>query len=1076
MITSITLKNFRIYKNQLLLFPKNGMILIAGPNGSGKSSIGMAIGLALNLDGFHKYRQEKGFNINDLIKEDSDECLIELELNNESINGIKPFPFIDSKIKLERKLNRYQSGTNIKILADGRSFRTYQQFYEESNFQPSSSFLYIPQGKLGDLIPTKRGGVSQINYFDEFIRYIALTEDQELQNAHENYQKAKAILETFAITHFNPAEEEILKLKDQFNQYKAFVLKKDSELSSAMLLHSVLQLRTEKKIKRLLDEKQTIGEIINQVKNELIRKSTELESLELDSLRESIENANNYILQLGKDIQPLALELIVIETAYRNYQKRIKELKSDIYGDELELNGQTDLLQETQKQLKGKDGKEQESTLKLLKERKKQLDQCITKIKEIEQDFEKNKDQFNEQKQNVLLERKELKQYRTELITKLGSLAKSKDGNIIENFPKHIKKLNQIIREKNLDIVGPAALYVKVKNSKHVSLVEIALGANFLFGYCTENLGHQRLLDRIILQNRIENVNVYYFDPNNRDNQSTLSQNSSSPTFSGIIGKIKDLIHIEQPLIELMIKEFPSRNWIACSSTQAAENVALKYHKTGIAAQLKNSALIKRPLRSSNGMVTVFRRAKLQVLSGFDFTEDINKTKEEIQSIDEQLNTVESNIQSIDDKISTLVDIKDEQIGDLKQEEFNFRKTIAELEALLGEKNLSIALIEQKITGLEAEITKSKKILETEEKQQNKVETQLQEYQSKINNLVDQRNESEQLLGNYSLELKEKKEKETELIELIGEIEEKLRDHKSERDDIESAFKEYQIELKKEVKQTQNYKEKIIECIKPIKEHLENLRENKHKSSWIDIFESEIHAFEGSLRLLKDKNRLETFSIDKLEHDYYLAKATQDIELEDVIIDRYDYARELLQEQKTRKELLEIENNLRDEEYKNAYKKWYEIVNRELEKLKKGFQKLIQEVSGRGHIEVRNLSQQRSEKRPIMNLKVSFHKGTSPRSITSHLHSGGESTLILLAFILSLHSLRTQPVYFFDEPDAHLDPKNRDKLFKMIKAASSKSQYFVFSPQDFEEKHEVPDSVYYVFKTDDDNVIVKEIT
>ncbi len=83
-----------------------------------------------------------------------------------------------------------------------------------------------------------------------------------------------------------------------------------------------------------------------------------------------------------------------------------------------------------------------------------------------------------------------------------------------------------------------------------------------------------------------------------------------------------------------------------------------------------------------------------------------------------------------------------------------------------------------------------------------------------------------------------------------------------------------------------------------------------------------------------------------------------------------------------------------------------------------------------------------------MDLYVGF-RGGPPTTLDPFTQSGGERSVALMAFILSLQSRIVSPLRAMDEFDIHMDPKNREAMFKMILSQMRKreaSQYIVITP------------------------------
>jgi len=81
-------------------------------------------------------------------------------------------------------------------------------------------------------------------------------------------------------------------------------------------------------------------------------------------------------------------------------------------------------------------------------------------------------------------------------------------------------------------------------------------------------------------------------------------------------------------------------------------------------------------------------------------------------------------------------------------------------------------------------------------------------------------------------------------------------------------------------------------------------------------------------------------------------------------------------------------------------------------------------------------------------LYVGF-RGGSPTTLDPFTQSGGERSVALMAFILSLQGRIVSPMRAMDEFDIHMDPRNREAMFKMILSQMKQraaSQYIVITP------------------------------
>ena len=83
-----------------------------------------------------------------------------------------------------------------------------------------------------------------------------------------------------------------------------------------------------------------------------------------------------------------------------------------------------------------------------------------------------------------------------------------------------------------------------------------------------------------------------------------------------------------------------------------------------------------------------------------------------------------------------------------------------------------------------------------------------------------------------------------------------------------------------------------------------------------------------------------------------------------------------------------------------------------------------------------------------LDLYVGF-RGGAPTTLDPFTQSGGERSVALMAFILSLQARIVSPLRAMDEFDIHMDPKIREAMFKMILSQMKlreASQYIVITP------------------------------
>ncbi len=133
------------------------------------------------------------------------------------------------------------------------------------------------------------------------------------------------------------------------------------------------------------------------------------------------------------------------------------------------------------------------------------------------------------------------------------------------------------------------------------------------------------------------------------------------------------------------------------------------------------------------------------------------------------------------------------------------------------------------------------------------------------------------------------------------------------------------------------------------------------------------------------------------------------------------------------------------EELEERKKVWRDAIERLLEQIVPAYQKVLASVWASGTI---RLQEAESMDDAGLELLVGF-KGSSPTVLDPYTQSGGERSVALMAFILSLQSRIVSPIRAMDEFDIHMDPKNREAIFKMILAQATGSphtQFMVITP------------------------------
>jgi chromosome segregation protein len=132
-------------------------------------------------------------------------------------------------------------------------------------------------------------------------------------------------------------------------------------------------------------------------------------------------------------------------------------------------------------------------------------------------------------------------------------------------------------------------------------------------------------------------------------------------------------------------------------------------------------------------------------------------------------------------------------------------------------------------------------------------------------------------------------------------------------------------------------------------------------------------------------------------------------------------------------------------ELRERFDRWKTVMDKLLEELSERYNSLLSEVDSRGKIIIKG---SKDIEKAGLELYAGF-KGNEPVSLDGLAPSGGERTVALIAFLLSLQQFISSPFRAIDEFDVHMDPKNRETVSKLIHAASKStdsSQYIAITP------------------------------
>ncbi len=132
-------------------------------------------------------------------------------------------------------------------------------------------------------------------------------------------------------------------------------------------------------------------------------------------------------------------------------------------------------------------------------------------------------------------------------------------------------------------------------------------------------------------------------------------------------------------------------------------------------------------------------------------------------------------------------------------------------------------------------------------------------------------------------------------------------------------------------------------------------------------------------------------------------------------------------------------------EVEERKKVWRASIQRLLKEVNPLYHDILSKIGGTGLVKLSDLEDIEASG---LDLWVGF-RGASATVLDAYTQSGGERSVAVIAFLLSLQSSVISPFRSVDEFDVHMDPRNREAIFKMIfqyVKEDSAIQYLVITP------------------------------
>ena len=826
--------------------------------------------------------------------------------------------------------------------------------------------------------------------------------------------------------------------------------KKDKLLKEEYSLH--LENKIEKKLEEiniLIAKKEELSKNILEMEaanKEFERKINELEAIKVEKT-DLIESRN-------KKIRDLELEKQLSSNEIENNERKLKSSldEVEILKKELDEIAKKEIANNEEKDLLNSQIKAKQEELAKTEERNEFL---VNQLSEISKTINKLSQDIREY------------EYQEKTSSgKLEALIRMEESN--EGFFKSVK---EVLNSGISGIDGVLISLIKF-DDKLAKAIEAAVSGN-LQDIIVEDKEVAKKCIAFLTERKLGRASFLALDT------IKVSRREFKGNMPGVLGLAADLVSAEDKYKKVV--DFVFGGLLIVENIDVATDILNKNLFAG------NIVTVNGELVSSRGRITGGENQKSSINQIFERKKEIKVLEEKVSNLKskiveeskrrEDLSIRLENYENEIDKIDSLEDNIRKKLELLKKDFENLSEKSEKISKELRNIKFNIDDAEKYKTSYQDRINSSVSNIEEIEKHINSLrkdleadELTLKETLANIDELnkqfsdtriifLNNKNSIEQYerdiisKENENSDLKEEKEKNSNVVmelsrnieelekneeQLQKEIEEHIKIYNSENRDIE-VLNERENNLSNEERELSKDKskletdllhsndrlEKITEVIEKIKTDIENINEKLTELTDVTAKTVEVEKIKSSKDYLRSlENKINNFG------DVNLLAINEFKELKE----KYDYlARERDDVVKSRKQVMDLIQEI-DERIHEDFHTTYENINENFNKM---CEETIRNTEGR-----LNIINPEDFDNCGIEIFVKFkNKKKQPLSLLS----GGEKSMVAIAFIMAIFMYKPSPFTFLDEIEAALDEKNTKNLLAKLRDFTDKSQFILIT-------------------------------
>jgi chromosome segregation protein len=1103
-IKQLQFRGFKSFNRKVDVVFQPGLNCVMGPNGSGKSNVLDGMCFILGRLSSKDLRAE---NFADLLFKRKGAVAAEGEVSIVLDNSSRIFPMEDKLIEIKRKIKKTGqtqfkiNGRNstrtqaldllaiARIFPDGHNIILQGDIARFVDLRPLDRRLFIEEiAGIGIYEEKKLKALSELGKVDDRLKEVSIVL-REKESYMKNLEEEKKGAQTYRELQEDGKKFQAGELQLKMNYAKDRRDKAASEIESKILEISNIKLDLDINSKKIAQFKDQLTKLEKEIQKKggeetlKLQKEIEAVNVELAKARTLISISLNEIgrvqtrktdlelnlASLNTKLKEREIEKINLEKELAALQKQEDYLKKGSVADLRSLDVDVNKLEKDIDSIKEKKDKKyieiqelkakvqiHENEIKLVQTRLTQLkastkDFSEAKVKQLE--LMKEIDALAREDSKLALELGEL---RKESIKKEENLTKSR---ILSRGSQEALLRDTAIKVlKERDISGVYGTVSELGNAKqqYATALSIAAGGrmrNIVVDRvetaikCLELLKSSRAGVATLLP--IDKLKVYEDDVP----ESILKR-------PGVLGLAHELIDCEPKYKKVFNYVF--RNTLVVQNIATAKEMGVgKYRMVTLDGDLfEPSGAITGGFRQASGVVfeTIAR-------------EQIDKLELETDKLKEQAEVLESQRNKLESKLFALrtakaeVDAKAElaEKGSLAKEVISLEKKSGQLEESIKKNSCSIEDLEKEYAEFESKIVKTVS-------DRNVIKTQLHDAQfgdsvSKLEDLQTRKSELDAAMvaAKTTIENALIPDKESTR-RVLNELEKEKKTFEKQISDEEHKVKGLEKNLEVKEKEQQSFQGKLQKAFEEQSGLSNTLRE------------TETDYNKGLIKLNQvetDKNNL---AIDKAQHEAELAAIDEEFKpfvgVEPAQFKTLEDAKKKIHEAQAKLESLGNVNMRALEIFEDVLKEYSDLTTRvaklveekssvlsiidEVEKKKtEAFMKTFSEINShfssiyekvnvkyQGELELEN-PEKPFEGGVVVKILESKKKRISVASL-----SGGERTLVALAFVFAIQEHEPAAFYLLDEIDAALDKLNSEKVAKLLKEYSQRAQVIIISHND----------------------------